>query len=125
MEQELEIEIELSTDKSGGLCLEFSHNGRPPQSLGFSTNELKLMLQLGGTKSIDFSTVGEFGIGFKIWTLLFDVIEIKHGHGHVVCQMNDTIQTKWVSSKEERFTVRLIGAGKEQFFQFNGWNESI
>ena len=110
--QELEIEFDFFDDKNGDFCFEFSHNGRPPQSFDLSTNELRLMLQLGGTKTIDFASVGEFGIGFKIW-MLFQSIEIEHGHGRVECQINNPIRTSWVQEKKGRFFVRAKGAKKE------------
>ena len=67
----------------------FSHNGRP-----FSGGYSSASKQLGEayalfhtsstTKSLDFSTVGQFGIGFKGWVLFCEEILISCSDGKLV-----------------------------------------
>ena len=54
----------------------FSHDGRPPQYLGFNKNEIQSMIQSGSTKRADLSKEGRFGIGFKYWTYYFEDVTL-------------------------------------------------
>lgn len=54
----------------------FSHDGRPPQYLGFNKNEIQSMIQSGSTKRADLSKEGRFGIGFKYWTYYFEEVTL-------------------------------------------------
>lgn len=86
----LNIEIDIQQTEDEFLVL-IRHDGRPPQKLGYAVNELSMMLSLGGNKSADFSSIGEFGIGFKIWTLIFDKVTLRHGWTSVECVKDQTI----------------------------------
>ena len=45
----------------------FSHNGRPPQFINWENNEVGKLTKQSTSKHNQYSTEGEFGIGFKLW----------------------------------------------------------
>ena len=52
----------------------FSHDGRPPQYVGWNLNELRSMIESGSTKRAEISKEGRFGIGFKYWIYYFEKV---------------------------------------------------
>lgn len=55
----------------------FQHNGRPPQYLGFSSNEFLKLIERGTTKKTSLKNEGKFGIGFKFWRYFFEEVSLE------------------------------------------------
>ena len=68
----------------------FSHDGRPPQWVSFTQNEVEKMTKFSTSKHNRYTTEGQFGIGFKIWLLMFKTIELRYGHCELKIEINQT-----------------------------------
>lgn len=56
----------------------FAHDGRPPQFVRLGLNEVEKMTINSTSKHAQYSTEGQFGIGFKLWLYLFNQLELSY-----------------------------------------------
>ena len=67
------IRLKLTNDNDEQVMVIFTHDGTQ-----FKPDELmSIMKMYSSTKTVDLSTVGRFGIGFKYWMLFFNKLEVK------------------------------------------------
>ena len=73
-------------EEDGEVCLQFIHN-----SLQHFTHDQNssLFRMYSTTKSIDPTSIGRFGIGFKYWTLFFKTISVKSRKNETVYEVVD------------------------------------
>jgi hypothetical protein len=88
----------------------FSHNGRPPQFINWENNEVGKLTKQSTSKHNQYSTEGEFGIGFKLWMMLFNKIELSFGSCTLVIQITKDGQEftmDWDDhNKHKLFTIK-------------------
>ena len=67
------IGLKLTKDNDEQVMVTFTHDGTQ-----FKPLELMVHMKMySSTKTVDLSTVGRFGIGFKYWMLFFNQLEVK------------------------------------------------
>ena len=115
-EKQSEWRIELQ--EGGGL--EFRHDGRPFMGLTPSGGgEARALFKPGATtKSFDFSTVGQFGIGFKGWILFYKSVQVTCDDGKHRCTIS------WGPTRTGRFGLHALHIGEstdslETVFEFS------
>ena len=85
----------------------FSHDGRPPQWIEYLQNEVAKMTEYATSKYRKYSTEGQFGIGFKLWTLMFNRIELRYGYLELKIEIDKypKYQINWFDEPVHQFRI--------------------
>jgi len=117
-----EIEIEMFDDS-----LKFSHNGED-----FKATELVALISISSTtKSGNVASIGQFGVGFKYWTLHFENLEVRVNTEndktlHSLSLKYDLTSTNSIyqtmrSTREEKRTEFIFTNPKDK----DGWKDFV